>query len=46
MTLFPVRALPVALAAAMLAGCASRPVEPPMVAVTSTSSSSATSTTT
>ena len=46
MPLFPVRALPAALLAAGLAACASRPAEPPLVAVTSTSSSTATSTTT
>ena len=50
MTLFPVRALPAALSATVvaagLAACASHPAEPPMVAATSTSSSTATSSST
>lgn len=43
---FMLRGGAVALLAAGLLGCASRPVEPPMVMTTSTSSSTATSTTT
>jgi predicted methyltransferase len=45
-SVFAFRGGAVALAAATLFGCASRPVEPPMMMTTATASSSATSTTT
>jgi len=42
----PIRGTAVALAAAVLCGCASRPAEPPMVMTSATSTSTATATTT